>query len=173
MPRPSRRMALLHLHTCIFLLSSVLLAVPVLLIEEYQDAVFKDERGRGDRPAELPLCPAWLPEAAPANGQRRPKQDKGRKTNTSLPGFSAGRGFDPAGGAQDVDRVSQLAYNINVLVLLAGECPVLVGLYYKIYSFGDNKNKTRIGLNDEVRSNQTSWNLDMLSGYSFDHIRVL
>ncbi|KZV17422.1 hypothetical protein F511_09094 [Dorcoceras hygrometricum] len=30
--------------TCIILLSSVLLAVPVLLIEEYQDAVFEDER---------------------------------------------------------------------------------------------------------------------------------
>ncbi|KZV43821.1 hypothetical protein F511_24408 [Dorcoceras hygrometricum] len=35
---------LLHLHTHIILLSSVLLAVPVLLIEEHQDAVFEDER---------------------------------------------------------------------------------------------------------------------------------
>ncbi|KZV29428.1 hypothetical protein F511_18696 [Dorcoceras hygrometricum] len=32
-------------------------------------------QGRGDRPAELPLCPARLPET-PANGQRRPKQQK-------------------------------------------------------------------------------------------------
>ncbi|KZV35392.1 zinc finger family protein [Dorcoceras hygrometricum] len=37
------------------------------------------------------------------------------------------------------------------------------GIYYKI----------RIGLNDEVRSNQTLWISDMLSGYRFDQIRVL
>ncbi|KZV15706.1 hypothetical protein F511_11661 [Dorcoceras hygrometricum] len=35
---------LLHLHTRIILLSSVLLAMHVLLIEEYQDAIFEDER---------------------------------------------------------------------------------------------------------------------------------
>ncbi|KZV38893.1 hypothetical protein F511_08810 [Dorcoceras hygrometricum] len=29
-----------------------------------------------------------------------------------VPGFTAGCGFDPAGGAQEVDRVSQLAYSI-------------------------------------------------------------
>ncbi|KZV41830.1 leucine-rich repeat receptor-like serine/threonine-protein kinase [Dorcoceras hygrometricum] len=33
---------------------------------------------------------------------------------------------------QEVDRVSQLAYSIYVLVLLAGECPVLVGLCYPL-----------------------------------------
>ncbi|KZV36963.1 hypothetical protein F511_20263 [Dorcoceras hygrometricum] len=31
--------------------------------------------GKGDRPAEPPLCPAWLPED-PANGQHRPKTQK-------------------------------------------------------------------------------------------------
>ncbi|KZV19078.1 hypothetical protein F511_11542 [Dorcoceras hygrometricum] len=39
----AQRIELLHLHTRIILLSSVLLAVPVLLIED-QDAVFEDER---------------------------------------------------------------------------------------------------------------------------------
>ncbi|KZV39403.1 hypothetical protein F511_15660 [Dorcoceras hygrometricum] len=32
----------------------------------------------GDRPAEVPVYPAWLPEDS-ANGQRRPKQHKSRK----------------------------------------------------------------------------------------------
>ncbi|KZV45028.1 hypothetical protein F511_20101 [Dorcoceras hygrometricum] len=54
---------LLHLHARIILLSSVLLAVPILLIEEYQDAVFEDERVvpvylGGERVTPLPLLPA-------------------------------------------------------------------------------------------------------------------
>ncbi|KZV47534.1 hypothetical protein F511_29563 [Dorcoceras hygrometricum] len=35
-------------------------------------------QGNGDRPAGVPVGPAWLPED-PANGQRRPKQHKSRK----------------------------------------------------------------------------------------------
>ncbi|KZV23424.1 hypothetical protein F511_43299 [Dorcoceras hygrometricum] len=38
-------------------------------------------QGRGDRPAELPLGPAWLPEV-PANGQHRPKQKQKQETST-------------------------------------------------------------------------------------------
>ncbi|KZV17543.1 hypothetical protein F511_40137 [Dorcoceras hygrometricum] len=40
----AQRIELLHLHTRIILLSSVFLAMHVLLIGEYQDAVFEDER---------------------------------------------------------------------------------------------------------------------------------
>ncbi|KZV37696.1 pentatricopeptide repeat-containing protein [Dorcoceras hygrometricum] len=59
--------ALLHLHTRIILLSSVLLAMPVLLIEEYQDAVVEDER----------VVPVYL---------------RGRAGNSRVPLLPAGRG---------------------------------------------------------------------------------
>ncbi|KZV14642.1 hypothetical protein F511_41670 [Dorcoceras hygrometricum] len=35
----------------------------------------------GDRPAEVPVCPSWLPDDH-AKGQHRPKQHKSRKRNT-------------------------------------------------------------------------------------------
>ncbi|KZV38608.1 hypothetical protein F511_04979 [Dorcoceras hygrometricum] len=83
----AQRFELLHLHTRMLLSSPVLLAMPVMLNCEYQDAMFKDER----------VVPVYL--GGCAGNSRTSFSLLGLLAAISEVGFSAGRGCDPAGGA--------------------------------------------------------------------------
>ncbi|KZV54150.1 pentatricopeptide repeat-containing protein mitochondrial [Dorcoceras hygrometricum] len=71
--------------------------------KEYESSLFRASHGsvhniitgnqrNGDRPAGVPVCPAWLPED-PANGQHRPRQHKSRKR---IRGLTRARKLHPA-----------------------------------------------------------------------------
>ncbi|KZV48673.1 hypothetical protein F511_22913 [Dorcoceras hygrometricum] len=103
--------------------------MPVMLIEEYQDAMFEDERLLHLHTRIIPLSSVLLavPVMLIEEYQDAMFEDE-RVSQVSLLVVALTQLEVP----QEVDRVYQLAYNIYVLVLLAGKCPVLVGLCYPL-----------------------------------------